>query len=62
MRNWLVEQKDSTADLDFDNFGESLAGSLTFLYSSRLIILYSDHLESRQTAENFLVHTGTSSY
>ena len=32
------------------------------LYSSRLILLYSDHLESRQTVENHLVHTGTSSH
>ena len=31
-------------------------------YSSRRILLYSDHLEGRQTVENHLVHMGTSSY
>ena len=42
----------STADLDFDNFRASLTGSLVFcIYtcSSRLLLLYSDHLEGRQT-------------
>ena len=33
-RNWLVEQKDYTADLDFDNFGASLWALLALLYSS----------------------------
>ena len=47
--------------LDFDNFKASLTGSLAFyIYSSRLILLYSD--QGRQTIENQLVHTGTSSY
>ena len=32
------------------------------LYSSRLILLYNNHLEGRQTVENHIVHTGTSSY
>jgi len=31
-------------------------GSLAFLYSSRLILLYTNHLEGRQTVENHLVH------
>ena len=29
------------------------------LYSRRLILLYSNHLEGRQTVENHLVHMGT---
>ena len=33
-----------------------------YLCSGRLILLYSDHLQGRQTIENQLVHTGTSSY
>ena len=52
----------STADLDFDNCKESLTGSLRFLCSSGMILLYSNHLEGRQTVENHLVYTGTSSY
>ena len=44
----------SAADFDFDNLGASLA-----LYSSRLILLYSD---GRQTAENHLIYMGTSPY
>ena len=51
----------STADLDFDNFGVS-HGFVGILYSSRLILLYSNHLEGRQTVENHLVHIGTNSY
>ena len=47
----------STADLDFDNFGVS-HGFVGILYSSRLILLYSNHLEGRQTVENHLVHIG----
>ena len=35
---------------------------ILYIYSSRLILLYSDHLEGRQTIENQLGHTGTSSY
>ena len=35
---------------------------VAILYSSRLIIIYSDHLESRHTVENHLVYMGTSSY
>jgi len=45
-RNWLVEQKDS-AFLISTNFGACLSGLLAFLYSKRLIILYSDHLDGR---------------
>ena len=48
----------SIADFDFDNYRASLG----ILYSSRLILLYSDYLGGRQTVENHLVHTGTSSY
>ena len=48
----------STADLDFDNCGTSHG----ILYSSRLILLYSNHLGGRQTVENHLVHIGTNSY
>ena len=51
----------STADLDFDNFGV-FHGFVGILYSSRLILLYSNHLEGRQTVENHLVHIGTNSY
>ena len=48
------------ADLAFNNFGASLLG---LLYgSSRLIFLYSDHLEGRQILESHFVHTGTSLY
>ena len=48
----------STADLDFDNYRASLG----ILYSSRLILLYSDYLGGRRTVENHLVHMGTSLY
>ena len=59
--NWLRRIQHTA--LDFDNFKASLTGLLAFyIYSSRLILLYSDHLEGRQTIENQLVHTGTSSY
>ena len=61
--NWLRRIQHTA--LDFDNFKASLTGSLVFcIYtcSSRLILLYSDHLEGRQTTENQLVYTGTSSY
>ena len=59
--NWL--RRIQHTGLDFDNFKASLTGSLAFyIYSSRLILLYSDHLEGRQTTENQLVHTGTSLY
>ena len=51
---------DSAADLDFDNCGTS-HGFVGILYSSRLIVLYSNHLEGRQTVENHLVQ-GTNSY
>ena len=51
----------STADLDFNNCGTS-HGLVGILYSSRLILLYSNHLEGRQTVENHLVHIGTNSY
>ena len=34
-------------------------GFVGILYSSRLILLYSNHLECRQTVENHLVHIGT---
>ena len=37
-------------------------GFFGILYSSRLILFYSDNSEGRQTVENHLVHTGTSSY
>ena len=61
--NWLRRIQHTA--LDFNNFKASLTGSLVFCIhtcSSRLILLYSDHLEGRQTIENQLVHTGTSSY
>ena len=51
----------STADLKFNNCGTS-HGLVRILYSSRLILLYSNHLEGRQTVENHLVHIGTNSY
>ena len=51
----------STADLNFDNFGAS-HGFVGILYSSRLILLYTNHLEGRQTVENHLVHIVTNSY
>ena len=34
-------------------------GFVGILYSRRLILLYSNHLEGRQTVENHLVHMGT---
>ena len=34
-------------------------GFVGILHSSRLILLYSNHLEGRQTVENHLVHMGT---
>ena len=34
-------------------------GFVGILYSRRLILLYSNHLEGRQTVENYLVHIGT---
>ena len=34
-------------------------GFVAILYSMRLILLYSNHLEGRQTVENHLVHMGT---
>ena len=34
----------STGDLDFDNFGTSL-GFVGILYSNRLVLLYTNHLE-----------------
>ena len=37
-------------------------GFVGILYSGRLPFFYSNHLEGRQTVENHLVHTGTSSY
>ena len=68
----------SSADLDFDNFSlvpvspmdgmrlrQLWSVSYRFvgiLYSSRLILLYSNHLEGRPTVESCLIHTGTSSY
>ena len=54
--NWLRRIQHTA--LDFDNFKASITSSLAFyIYSSRLILLYSDHLEGRQTIENQLVHT-----
>ena len=47
----------STADLiSTSTTSECL---LRIRWSSRLILLYSNHLEGRQTPENHLVHTGT---
>ena len=37
-------------------------GFTVIVYSSRLIVLYSYHLEGRQTIENHLAHTNTGSY
>ena len=37
-------------------------GFVGILYTSRLIFLHSNHLKVRQTVENHLVYTGTSSY
>ena len=37
-------------------------GFTVIVYSSRLIVLYSCHLEGRQTIENHLAHTNTGSY
>ena len=34
-------------------------GFVGILYSRRLILYYSNHLEGRQTVENHLVHMGT---
>ena len=58
---WPRETRFSTADLDFENFGAS-HGFVGIFYSSRLILLYSNHLEGRQTVENHLVHIGTNLY
>lgn len=44
-------------DLNFDSFGLS-RGFVDILYSSRLILLYNNHLEGRQTVEKYLVHIG----
>ena len=59
----------STADLELDNFGASLTGSLVFCtHSSRLSLFCSDYSQGRhyfrgrQTVENHLVHTGTNLY
>ena len=41
----------------FNNFGTS-HGFVGILDSSRLILLYSNHLEGRQTVQNHLVHIG----
>ena len=48
----------STSDLAMAT-SEHLLGFIGILYSSRLILLYSNHLEARQTIENHLVHMGT---
>ena len=37
-------------------------GFTVIVYSSRLFVLYSCHLEERQTTENHLAHTNTGSY
>ena len=62
-RNCLVEQKDSAlliSTLTTLNVSYSFIG---ILYGSRLILLYSNHLECKtDSVENYLVHTGTSSY
>ena len=47
-RNWLFEWKD-----EFSTAEHLLWVGI--LYISRLILLYSDHLEGRQTVENHLV-------
>ena len=59
----------STADIEVDNFGASLTGSLAFcIHSSRLSLFCSNHLQGRhyfhgrQTVENHLDHTSTNSY
>ena len=48
----LLNRKIHTADLNF----KASVTVYWHLYSSRLILLYSDHLEDRQTVENHLVH------
>ena len=63
-RNWQVEQKRKIQHCRF-RLWQLWSGSYGFigiLYSIRLILLYSDHLEGRQTIEDHLVHTGTSLY
>ena len=56
-RNWLVEQKNLALLISTSTTSERLLR--IHLYSSRLILLYSDYFAGRQTVENHLVHTGT---
>ena len=58
-RNWLVNQFSSFRLRQLRRVSYGFVG---ILYSSRLILSYSDNSEGRQTVENHLVHTGTSSY
>ena len=60
MRNRLVEQKDSVLLILTSTASEGLliAASLAFcIVPSKLILLYSGHLEGGQTVKNYLVHT-----
>ena len=58
-RNCHVEQKDSALLILPWQLQSVSYGFIGILYSSRLILLYSNHLEARQTIENHLVHMGT---
>ena len=51
---WLVEQKNSALMIFTSTASEHLLinGFVRILSSSRLILLYSGHLEGRQTVEN----------
>ena len=49
----------SATDLNLNSFGTPLTVTLlaSCIYSSRLILCYSNHLGNRQTVENYLIHT-----
>ena len=59
--NCHVEQKDSALLISPWQLQSISYGFIGILYSSRLILLYSNHLEARQTIENHLLHMGTNS-
>ena len=60
VRSWFVEQKDLALLILTLTTLECLF--IDVLYCSRLILLYSNHMEGRKTADNHLVHTAISLY
>ena len=57
----MLKQKDSALLISPWQLQSISYGFIDILYSSRLILLYSNHLEARQTIENHLIHMGTNS-